>query len=138
MNATLARTSTGPTPRGRGAGPVVPGVAAASESTPAKPAKAREVGAWAKRCGARRGPRHGRKAPKSDTTCRQYVFDVHCRALTIFETATFVAEAARIWSDDERLAFCAWIATEPEAGAVVKGGDVPKPVERGRMTVPHS
>lgn len=41
--------------------------------------------------------------------------------LTIFETATFVAEAARVWSDDERLEFFAWIATEPEAGAVIKG-----------------
>ncbi len=40
---------------------------------------------------------------------------------TICETPTFVAEAARIWSDEERLEFFAWIATEPEAGAVIKG-----------------
>lgn len=50
-----------------------------------------------------------------------YVYAVHCRVLTIYETPTFVAEAARIWSDEERLEFFAWIATEPEAGAVIKG-----------------
>jgi len=41
--------------------------------------------------------------------------------LTIYETPVFVAEAARIWSDEERLEFFSWIATEPEAGALVKG-----------------
>ena len=41
--------------------------------------------------------------------------------LTIVETPTFVAEAARIWSEDERLEFFSWIAGEPEAGAVVRG-----------------
>lgn len=41
--------------------------------------------------------------------------------LTIYETPIFVAEAAKIWSDDERLAFFAWIATEPEAGDVIPG-----------------
>lgn len=39
--------------------------------------------------------------------------------LSIFETPTFVAEAAKIWSDEERLEFFAWIAVEPEAGAVI-------------------
>ena len=39
--------------------------------------------------------------------------------LTIYETPTFVAEAAKIWSDEERLEFFAWIATEPEAGDVI-------------------
>jgi hypothetical protein len=39
--------------------------------------------------------------------------------LSIYETPTFVAEAAKIWSDEERLQFFAWIANEPEAGAVV-------------------
>ena len=47
--------------------------------------------------------------------------DVHCRVLTIYETPTFVAEAARIWSEEERLAFFDWIAAEPDAGAVIKG-----------------
>lgn len=39
--------------------------------------------------------------------------------LSIYETPTFVAEAAKIWSDEERLEFFAWIANEPEAGAVI-------------------
>jgi hypothetical protein len=43
------------------------------------------------------------------------------RVLTIYETPTFVAEASKIWSVDERLEFFAWIATQPEAGAVVPG-----------------
>lgn len=50
-----------------------------------------------------------------------YVYAVHCGVLSIYETPTFAAEAARIWSDEERLEFFAWIATEPEAGAVIKG-----------------
>jgi hypothetical protein len=41
--------------------------------------------------------------------------------LSIFETPTFVAEAAKIWSEDERLEFLSWIATEPEAGVVIAG-----------------
>jgi hypothetical protein len=44
-----------------------------------------------------------------------------CAVLTIVETPTFVAEAARLWSEEERLEFFAWIANEPEAGAVVSG-----------------
>jgi hypothetical protein len=41
--------------------------------------------------------------------------------LTIYETPIFVAEAARIWSTEERLEFFGWIADEPEAGAVIPG-----------------
>ena len=41
--------------------------------------------------------------------------------LSIYETPTFVAEAARLWSTDERLEFFAWIATDPEAGVVIPG-----------------
>jgi hypothetical protein len=41
--------------------------------------------------------------------------------LSIYETPTFVAEAAGIWSQEERLEFFAWIATHPEAGTVVPG-----------------
>jgi len=41
--------------------------------------------------------------------------------LTIYETPTFVAEAAKIWSTEERLEFFAWIAREPEAGVVIPG-----------------
>jgi len=39
--------------------------------------------------------------------------------LSIYETPTFVAEAAKIWNSEERLAFFAWIASEPEAGVVI-------------------
>jgi len=41
--------------------------------------------------------------------------------LTIYETPTFVAEAAKVWSTEERLEFFAWIANDPEAGSVIKG-----------------
>ena len=42
--------------------------------------------------------------------------------LSIYETPTFVAEAAKVWSTEERLEFFSWIAGQPEAGAVVPGG----------------
>ena len=41
--------------------------------------------------------------------------------LTIYETHTFVAEAEKLWSTEERLEFFAWIAGEPEAGKVIVG-----------------
>lgn len=41
--------------------------------------------------------------------------------LAIYETPIFVAEAAKIWTTEERLAFFAWIAADPEAGSVVPG-----------------
>lgn len=41
--------------------------------------------------------------------------------LTIYETPIFVAEAASIWSTEERLEFFTWIAADPEAGAVIAG-----------------
>ena len=40
---------------------------------------------------------------------------------TIIETPTFAADARDLWSEDERGAFCAWIAGNPEAGAVIPG-----------------
>ena len=40
---------------------------------------------------------------------------------TIYETPTFVAEAAKIWSTEERLEFFVWIAREPGAGVVIPG-----------------
>lgn len=39
--------------------------------------------------------------------------------LTVFETPTFVAEASKIWTEEERLEFLAWLANEPEAGDVI-------------------
>ena len=41
--------------------------------------------------------------------------------LSIYETPTFVAEAAKIWNTDERLEFFASIAKDPEAGTVIPG-----------------
>jgi hypothetical protein len=41
--------------------------------------------------------------------------------LTIYETPIFVAEAARIWSTEDRLEFFAWIAGEADAGSVIPG-----------------
>lgn len=41
--------------------------------------------------------------------------------LTIAETPTFVAEADRLWSAEERLVFFSWIAANPEAGDVIPG-----------------
>jgi len=40
---------------------------------------------------------------------------------TLVETPTFVAEADRLWSEEERLEFFAWLAANPEAGAVIPG-----------------
>ena len=41
--------------------------------------------------------------------------------LTIIETPTFIADAAKVWAEDERLEFFTWIASEPEAGTVIPG-----------------
>jgi hypothetical protein len=47
--------------------------------------------------------------------------------LFIYETPTFVAEAARIWNADKRLDFFASFAKNPEAGLVISGsGDCRK------------
>ena len=40
--------------------------------------------------------------------------------LVIAETPTFAAEADKLWSEDERLAFFSWIAANPEAGDVIR------------------
>ena len=41
--------------------------------------------------------------------------------LSIVETPTFVADADRLWSEDERLEFFTWIASNSEAGDVIPG-----------------
>jgi hypothetical protein len=41
--------------------------------------------------------------------------------LSIVETPTFAADADRIWSEEERLEFFAWIAANPDAGDVITG-----------------
>ena len=40
---------------------------------------------------------------------------------TIVETPSFTEDARQVWSEEERGAFCAWLAANPEAGTVVPG-----------------
>ena len=40
---------------------------------------------------------------------------------TIVETPLFSAESRRIWTEDERGEFCAWLAVNPDAGDVIPG-----------------
>jgi hypothetical protein len=42
-------------------------------------------------------------------------------AYTIIETPTFRAEADRLWTEDERLEFAAWLAADPNSGSVIPG-----------------
>jgi len=42
---------------------------------------------------------------------------------TVIETPTFQKQAANIWHEDERHAFIAWIAENPDVGDVVPGAD---------------
>jgi len=38
---------------------------------------------------------------------------------TIAETPTFVADADKLWSEEERMEFFVWLAANPEAGDVI-------------------
>jgi len=40
---------------------------------------------------------------------------------TISETPTFAEDARKIWTEQERGAFCAWLAANPEVGDVIPG-----------------
>jgi hypothetical protein len=40
---------------------------------------------------------------------------------TFVETPTFKAETDKLWSENERLEFFAWLASNPEAGDVIPG-----------------
>lgn len=40
---------------------------------------------------------------------------------TIIETPTFVSDAKDLWTEEERGAFCAWLAENPDAGDVIPG-----------------
>ena len=42
---------------------------------------------------------------------------------TVIETPTFQKQADRLWSEDERLEFVAWIAANPTIGDVIPGAD---------------
>lgn len=37
------------------------------------------------------------------------------------ETPTFTLDAKELWSEEDRGAFCAWLATHPDAGDVIPG-----------------
>lgn len=40
---------------------------------------------------------------------------------TLIETPTFVAEADKLWTEDERLEFFSWLAVNPDVGTVIPG-----------------
>lgn len=40
---------------------------------------------------------------------------------TIAETPSFIEDAKKLWTEEERAAFCVWIANNPEAGDVIPG-----------------
>lgn len=43
------------------------------------------------------------------------------RLITVVELPEFLRDAAKVWSDDERMAFIDYIAAHPLAGVVVEG-----------------
>lgn len=51
---------------------------------------------------------------------------------TVIETPTFAADADRLWSSEERGAFCSWIAANPEVGDVISGSGGCRKVRWGR------
>ena len=51
---------------------------------------------------------------------------------TVIETPTFQKLAEKLWSEDERLAFIDWIATNPLAGDVIPAADGARKVRWGR------
>lgn len=42
---------------------------------------------------------------------------------TVIETPTFQKQAAKVWTEAERLEFITWIATNGQAGDVIPGAD---------------
>ncbi|MBF8724412.1 DNA-binding protein [Pseudomonas guariconensis] len=51
---------------------------------------------------------------------------------TVIETPTFQKNAAKLWSDDERVAFVDWIAANPLAGDVIPGAEGARKVRWAR------
>lgn len=51
---------------------------------------------------------------------------------TVIETPTFQKQAAKLWAEDERLEFIAWIAANPQAGDVIPGADGARKVRWSR------
>ena len=54
---------------------------------------------------------------------------------TVIETPTFQKQAAKLWSEDERLSFIDWIAANPLAGDVIPGADGARKVRWSRARV---
>ena len=51
---------------------------------------------------------------------------------SVVETPTFQKQAAKLWTDDERLAFIDWIAANPQAGDVIPGAEGARKVRWSR------
>lgn len=51
---------------------------------------------------------------------------------TVIETPTFQKQADKLWSENERLEFVAWIAANPQAGDVIPGADGARKVRWSR------
>jgi hypothetical protein len=52
---------------------------------------------------------------------------------TVVETETFKADADAIWEEEERGAFCSWLAENPTAGDVVPGSGGCRKVRWSRL-----
>jgi hypothetical protein len=57
---------------------------------------------------------------------------------TVIETPTFQKQADKLWSDDERLEFVAWIATNPQVGDVIPGAEGARKVRWSRSGIGKS
>jgi mRNA-degrading endonuclease RelE of RelBE toxin-antitoxin system len=51
---------------------------------------------------------------------------------TVIETPTFEKQVNKLWSEDERLDFIAWIAANPQAGDVIPGAEGARKVRWSR------
>ena len=51
---------------------------------------------------------------------------------TVIETPVFQKQAAKVWTEAERLDFIAWIAGQPESGDVIPGADGARKVRWSR------
>lgn len=53
--------------------------------------------------------------------CANYGNAVSCGMRTVAETPIFIRYASEVWADDERHAFINFIASNPEAGVLIRG-----------------
>jgi len=52
-----------------------------------------------------------------------YGIPVQLPMRTVIETPIFQKQAEKLWSEEDRLGFIAWIAENPKAGDVIPGAD---------------